>query len=83
MHKAYPDRYTKTRLLYGVNNVLNDWIDEQNDAVRIFDFEYKPSEVLFNIDRVAYQELLSSYESDKLPEENPTDIKAQGSNSDE
>ena len=47
-----------------------------NDAVRILDLN-KPSEVLFNIDRVAYQDLLSRSESDEFSEENPTDNKTQ------
>jgi len=83
MHKAFPLSYTNARLFYGVYSDFNDWIDEQNDAVRIFDFEYKPSEVLFNIDRVAYQDLLSRFESDEFSEENPTDNKTQGGNCDE
>lgn len=83
MNKSFSTNYTKKSLSYNVNSDFNDWIDEQNDAVRIFELVYKPSEVLFNTDRVAYQNFLSDYESDGLTEENPTDTNAQGSNSDE
>jgi len=83
LHRAFPARHSETRLSYKSYIEFNDWIDEQNDAVRIFELEYKPSEVLFHIDRVAYRDLLSGYESDGSPEEIPAENNAQGSNDDE
>jgi hypothetical protein len=49
-------------LAYDVNKGFNAYIDEANEVVRIFDLEYRPSEVLFNVDSEAYRDLLSSFE---------------------
>jgi len=83
MHKSIPLRLRNTRLFYGKNNDLNEWIDEQNEVVKIFSFEYKPSEVLFNIDHEAYRNLLIEFESDGSLEENHDENSAEGSNFDE
>ncbi len=41
---------------------FNDWIDDQSEPVRILSFPpYRPSEVLFNVDREAYRDLLTEY----------------------
>ena len=83
MHKSIPIGLRNTRLFYGMNNDLNEWIDEQNDAVKIFNFEYKPSEVLFHIDHEAYRNLLIEFESEGSLEENQDENSAAGSNVDE
>ncbi|HOH97178.1 MAG TPA: abortive infection family protein [Candidatus Cloacimonadota bacterium] len=83
MHKATPIGLRNQRMYYGRNSSFNDWIDDQNDAVKIFDFRYKPSEVLFNIDHDAYRDLLIEFESDGSLEENPDSNSAEGSNTDE
>lgn len=83
MHKFNPIGLRTTRLFYGKNNDFNEWIDEQNEAVRIFDLEYKPSEVLFNIDHDAYRDLLIEFESKGSLEGNPDDNSTEGSSADE
>jgi hypothetical protein len=56
---AIPDM----RLEYEDNQAFNNYIDEGNEVVRIFDLEYRPSEVLFSVDQEAYRDLLSSFDS--------------------
>lgn len=48
------------------NHSLNAYIDEANDAVRIFDLEYRPSEVLFGVDRDAYRDVLSRFDRSEV-----------------
>ena len=76
MHRSHPAFSSNKRLLYSALGDFNDWVDDQNDAVKIFKLEYKPSEVLFNIDRVAYRDLLNEFESDEISEENSSDTYA-------
>lgn len=80
VHRKYPVDVSIRRLIYSGMSDYNNWIDEQNESVKIFKYEYKPSEVLFIFDKIAYRDLLSDYETDELPEENPTDNNVQGSN---
>ncbi len=49
------------RLEYDDNPSFNEHVDEANEVVRIFELEYRPSEVLFRIDEEAYRDLLASY----------------------
>ncbi len=49
---------------YDKNSAFNTFVDDANDPVKIFDLEYRPSEVLFSIDNEAYREALATY----LPE---------------
>jgi hypothetical protein len=49
------------RLSFDDNEGFNTYVDEANDLVRIFDLEYRPSEVLFNVDHEAYRDLLANY----------------------
>jgi len=64
LHKSVPNSLGNARILYNNYNKFNDWIDDQYDTVKIFDCEFKPSEVLFNNDRVAYRDLLIYYMED-------------------
>ena len=48
--------------MFGDSEAFNNYVDDANQVVQIFDLEYRPSEVLFNVDFEAYRELLSSYE---------------------
>ncbi|MHC1730265.1 MAG: abortive infection family protein [Syntrophobacteraceae bacterium] len=41
---------------------FNDWIDDQSEPVQILAFPpYRPSEVLFSVDKEAYRDLLTEY----------------------
>jgi hypothetical protein len=44
------------------NSTFNDRVDEIHPMVQIFDNKYRPSEVLFRVDQVAYQTYLSGFE---------------------
>jgi hypothetical protein len=43
---------------------FNDYVDEASGPVRIFDLEYRASEVLFQVDPRAYQDYLAGFEPD-------------------
>ena len=58
------------RLAYDDNEGFNTYVDESNDEVRIFDLNYRPSEVLYAVDQEAYRDLLAGYE----PEPSDADI---------
>jgi hypothetical protein len=62
VHRQNRGDLSESRLEYTDNQGFNDYLDEANEAVRIFDLEYRPSEVLFSIDPKAYRGLLSEYE---------------------
>lgn len=58
------------RLEFDDNAEFNEWIDEQNEMVRILDFPpYRPSEILFNVDQQAYRDLLAGYGADEDEEQ--------------
>lgn len=63
-HHYYPSASSARRLVYREHAEFNDWIDEQNVPVSIFLLEYRPSEVLFNVDLEAYRDLLVNYAQD-------------------
>ena len=60
------------RLEYDGNSAFNTYVDEANDVVRIFDLGYRPSEVLYSVDKEAYRDLLSRFE----PEGDDSDANA-------
>ena len=62
-HKANWTRSRPQREEYGDRQDLNDWIDEQNERVKIFALEYIPSEVLFLVDHEAYRNLLAEFDA--------------------
>jgi len=51
-----------SQLVFDDNEAFNGYVDEANAVVRIFELEYRPSEVLFNCDQQAYRDLLSGFE---------------------
>jgi len=46
---------------------FNDYIDDAHDSIQIFEFNFRPSEVLFLVDREAYRDALAAF--DALAEE--------------
>jgi hypothetical protein len=46
---------------YGDNTGFDSYVDSSNEIIRIFDLEYQPSEVLFYVDRSAYDDQLSDF----------------------
>lgn len=71
----------KTALLeYEDNPQFNEWLDEQCEAVCILLLPpYRPSDVLFNVDREAYRDLLMDFEVEDETEDEPGDADREGS----
>lgn len=77
-HRHYPVDGPSRRLVYRELTDFNEWIDEQNQIIRIFTLEYKPSEVLFGIDQEAYRDLLTDYEAKDETEDQTGDPDQEG-----
>jgi hypothetical protein len=77
-HRHYPIDGPTRRLVYRELADFNEWIDEQNEVVRIFTLEYKPSEVLFGIDQEAYRDLLTEYGAEDENENDPDSADQEG-----
>ncbi len=65
VHQQDREAPLRARLEYGDNSDFNRYVDDTNSLVRIFALEYKPSEVLFAVDREAYRDALEGYESEQ------------------
>ena len=48
-------------LEYEHNPEFNEYIDEAYEPVRIFELEYRPSEVLFSVDKEGYRDALAGF----------------------
>jgi hypothetical protein len=55
------------------NPEFNDSVDEAHGAIRIFEVEFKPSEVLFRMEPESYRIYLAEYEPEWAAEENASD----------
>ncbi|MGE0276088.1 MAG: abortive infection family protein [Nitrospiraceae bacterium] len=66
VHRQDSGVITHGKLEYEDNPELNDFIDSENEPVHIYHLEYKPSEVLFNVDQEAYKDLLANYATPDL-----------------
>ncbi|HEY6324439.1 MAG TPA: abortive infection family protein [Thermoanaerobaculia bacterium] len=64
IHRQERASVQASQLVFDNNEAFNGYVDEANTVVRIFDLEYRPSEVLFNCDQQAYRDLLSGFESE-------------------
>lgn len=67
-HRRYSGTALARLLEYKDNPRLNEYIDSSNEAVKIFDLQYRPSEVLFSTDRQAYRDLLANFEGEVAAE---------------
>lgn len=66
MHHQDTNRPQHTHLNYKDNQDFNEWLDEQADEIQILSLPpYLASEVLFSVDREAYQDLLMSYKEEQ------------------
>jgi len=71
VHLNYRRDLTTTRLTFPQNPDFNDYVDEiHGGAINIFDGEYRPSEVLFEMDQEAYRVNLTDYLSQPEEPEN-------------
>lgn len=55
------------RALYDANAAFNDYVDETNNTIRIFEVEFRPSEVLYHMEPETYRVYLADFDAD--PEE--------------
>lgn len=78
VHRQDLLRQKSSQPKYDDNPSFNEWIDEQNDPIRISGLEYKPSEVLFSVDLQAYRDLVTNYEADAETEENAKQVGEEG-----
>lgn len=62
VHRQERATLAGVRLQYDDHQAFNTYVDEANEAVRIFELEYRPSEVLFSVDQEAYRDTLSGFE---------------------
>jgi hypothetical protein len=66
LHRAHRQDQTALpamRLEFLDNEGFNDFVDDIHDPVEIFDLQYRPSEVLFNVDLDAYRDKLAQFGS--------------------
>lgn len=66
LHRVHRQEQTissDARLEYADNEEFNVYIDDAHETVFIFDLEYRPSDVLFNVDREVYRSALKEYEA--------------------
>lgn len=67
LHRVHRQEQTVTsdvRLEYADNAEFNEYVDEAHETVFIFDLDYRPSDVLFNVDREVYRSALKEYEAE-------------------
>lgn len=55
------DEVSVRHMVYERQQGINDYIDDSNEAVRIFEYEFTTSKVLFDLDRDAYREVMLSF----------------------
>lgn len=79
LHRVHQqDRTTPTlRVLYGDNSAFNDWVDEQYGPIRIFEIEFRPSDVLFQLEPESYRVYLAEFEPESEADEVDTNDKSQ------
>lgn len=79
VHSTDRSRPIVPRLELDDNSQFNEWIDQENDPVRIFSLPaYRPSEVLFNVDQEAYRDLLDAYDNEDEPGEEHDETLGEG-----
>lgn len=66
-HRECEADVVERKLSYGDNPEFDEYIDETNPVVTIFEMEYRPSEVLFQVDIQAYRNSLADWEAVKDP----------------
>lgn len=65
MHRDSDGAQTAHALRYDDQAAFNEYVDDVNGPVRIFDLEYRASEVLFHVDPRAYQDHLATFEPEQ------------------
>jgi hypothetical protein len=68
VHRDYLAQPKPKKLEYRDSEEFNDFLDQSNDPVRIFDLTYTASEVLYAVDYQAYVDMLGSYSTEEADE---------------
>jgi hypothetical protein len=76
VHRQERSFFAITRLEYEDNQEFNNYVDDANTQVQIFNLIYRPSEVLFAVDQEAYRSLRANYEPELAEAENPGAVEA-------
>ena len=64
VHRQERAQLPGTLLEYQHNPEFNEYIDEANETVGIFELEYRPSEVLFSVDQEGYRDALAGFSAE-------------------
>jgi hypothetical protein len=64
VHRSYLAGAPDNRFAYVDHPTFNDFVDEIHELVCIFNLEYRPSEVLFQVDLQAYRDRLAEYKAE-------------------
>jgi len=64
VHRSYVAGVPGDRFDYADHPTFNDFVDETHELVRIFNLEYRPSEILFQVDPQAYRDHLTEYKAE-------------------
>jgi len=67
VHRQDRTSAANARLEYEDSTAFNEYIDQANELIHIFDLEYRPSEVLFSVDQEAYRDLLAGFSPEEPP----------------
>jgi hypothetical protein len=64
MHRQDKTPPPSRRALYDGNSTFNDYVDETHDTIRIFEVEFRPSEVLYQMEPETYRVYLAEFASE-------------------
>jgi len=62
VHRQDQTPPSSPQALYEKNSVFNDWVDEQQGPIRIFETEFRASEVLFQMEPESYRIYLAEFD---------------------
>ncbi len=73
LHRVHRQDRTPTpapQVLYETNSAFNDAVDEAHASIQIYDAEFRPSEVLFQMEPETYRVYLAEFDTDAEDVEN-------------
>lgn len=78
VHRQDRSAPPSSRALYDDSQGFNDSVDETHGMIRIYDVEFRPSEVLFQLEPETYRVYLSEFDAEELErrgvDEEPTEV---------
>lgn len=72
VHRQDRNPAVRPRLAYDDNPEFNDYVDEAHEPVRIFDEDFEPSRILFELAPEAYRVYLAEFEPEPEADEEAT-----------